>query len=176
MSSERRIRITRNRLSITRYRLIISQRMRAGRVTRGPSGAFRALPGAAELLYRQQRIHRSGTESFQIKSDELESQGFEDCGELGCDGRIQSPFQLLPGDLDPDNVTMMPYPELPETKATNRVLATLHHVKRLARYRTAVFDAGGEAGRCWLVPDAEPGLACQFANFLLAQARLQQRS
>ena len=88
---------------------------------------------------------------------------------------LRRTVQFLAGDLDADNVAVMAHAELAETEGANRVFTALDHVERLARHGTAVFDARGEAGGCRLVPDAQAGLACQFADVLLGESGFQQR-
>jgi len=85
------------------------------------------LAGAAELFGGQQGIHRSGAEAFQIEGDELESQRFEDGGELGCHGGIQSAFHFLTVDLDAHRFAVMADAELPEAEGSNGVFAALDY-------------------------------------------------
>jgi hypothetical protein len=134
-----------------------------------------ALAGAAELVRGQQRVHRSGAEAFQIEGDELEAECFEDRRELRRDCGIQSAIELLAGDLNADDVAVMADAKLAEAEGANGVLAALYYVECFARYRAAVFDARREASGSGLVPDAEAGLARKFADFLLGEARFQQR-
>src|SRR6266581_995976 len=170
MNSERRIRVTKNRLSITSYLWIISQHMRANRAV---ARRWTRLSRAPELFRGEQRIHRSGAESFQIESDELESQSFENCRELIGDCRIQCSLQFLPCNLDAHNVAMMPHPELPETESANRIFAAFDYFQRLARHRTSVLDTRRKAGRGRLVPDAQTSLPRQIADFVFREAGLQ---
>src|SRR5271163_2662952 len=132
---------------------------------------LRRLPGAAQLLGGQQRIHGAGAEAFQIEGDEFKAECLEDRGELGRDGWMQGALEFIACNLNADDFPMMANAELAEAEGSNRILAALDHIKRLARHRAAVFHAGREARGSGLVPDAEPGLMREFANLLLGEPR-----
>src|SRR3954447_7570368 len=129
----------------------------------------------ADLIERQQRVHRSGAKAFQVESHEFEAQLFEDGSELRGHGRIQGARQFRTIDLDSDDVSVMAHPKLTEAQGTKRVLAALHNVQRLPSDGAAVFNAGGEAGRGGLVPDAKVSIARQGANLLLGQSGVEER-
>lgn len=131
---------------------------------------WRALARAAELIGRQQRIHRTGTETFQIKGDELESKLLEDGCELRGHGRVQSPLQFLPVDFNPDNIAVMSYSELPEAKRANSVLTPFDHVERLARDGPSVFDPRRKACRRGFIPHAQPRFTSHLPDVLLGQS------
>ena len=99
------------------------------------------LAGAAKLVRRQQGVHRTGTEPFQIESYELEAQSFEDRGELRCHAWAQGAFQFFPSNLDADDVAVMPHPKLPEPEGSNRIFATLDYLECFSRYGAAILDA-----------------------------------
>ena len=79
---------------------------------------------------------------------------------------IQSAIHFLPGDLDADDVPVMPYTELAEAESANRFFAAFDDVKRFASDRAAVFDPRGKTGRRRLVPDAKAGMREQVREFL----------
>src|SRR5271168_4284008 len=137
------------------------------------SGRPRRLPGAAQLRRGQKRIHRAGTEAFQIERDKFEAEGLEDGGELSRHRGMQSAVEFLARNLDAYDFAMMAHSKLAEAEGANRIFAALDHLERLSRHRAPVFDAGRKARGSRLVPDAEPGAVREFANLLLGESRRQ---
>ena len=140
------------------------------RVGPGSGAPAELLACAAELFCGEQGIHRSGAESFQIESDELETEAFEDGRELGRHGWIQRAIHFVPGDLNADNLAVMPHAKLPEAEGSDGIFAAFDHIERFARNRTAILDARRETCRSRLVPDAKPGLLRQFTDLLFREA------
>lgn len=128
-----------------------------------------------DLLRRQQCVHRSRPESFEIEGYELESETFEDGGEFGRHGRTQGSIHFFTSDLDADDFAVMPDAKLPESEDAKGIFATLDHVERLARDGSAVFDPRREASRCRFVPDPKASTLRQIANVLLGQSSFQKR-
>src|SRR5579871_598544 len=129
---------------------------------------------AAKLIGRQQSVHRSRAESFQVERNELKPELLEDRGELGCDRGSQGAIQFVFCDFDAHNVSVMSYAKLPKPKSADRIFPAFHHIERLPCNRPAVLDAGRKASRRGLVPDAQSGFAGQFADFLFAESNPQQ--
>ncbi len=96
---------------------------------------------AAKLIRRQQGVHRTGAEAFQVERDEFEAERFEDGGELGRDGGTQGTVQFFAGDLYADNVSVMAHTKLAEAESANCVFAAFDYVERFAGDGAAVFDA-----------------------------------
>src|SRR5882724_4761049 len=96
---------------------------------------------APKLLDRQDRIHRSRAEAFQVQGHELESQCFEDAGEFGRHGGIKRARQLGAVNLDPDDVSVMTHAELTEAELAQRFFALFHRAQCFARHRPPVLDA-----------------------------------
>ena len=122
------------------------------------------LARVSELVCREQCVHRAGAKAFQIKSDELEAQRFEDCGELGCHVGVQSALQFFSGDLDADDVAVMPYSKLPEAKA--RIASSP---------RSATSSASRVTGRPYSIRDerqAEAGLSQMRSPAWRASSRI----
>src|SRR5689334_23074877 len=71
---------------------------------------------------------------------------------------------------------MMAYTDLAEAQAAQSFFATLNGRQRFQCYRPAIFNPRREAGRSWLVPDAQSRLASQFPDVSLGQAGGEQGS
>src|SRR5580658_1326304 len=163
--------------------LIISQR-RAGRSRElseecGVSGSSSASSSARtpeQILRRQQAVHRPGAKAFQIESHKLEAESFEYFRELPGHIGIERPLQFLASDFNADDLAVVTHAELPEPQRPQRVFTLLHHPEGLSGNRPSIFDAGREAGRSRLVPDAQAGTSREGANLFFGEARIQQRS
>ena len=110
---------------------------------------------AGQYLGCEQGIHGAGTEAFEVESDELEAQGFEDAGEFSSHLRTQRTRQLFAGNLDTHNVPVVTDPELAEAERADRVFALFDNSESFARNLASVLDAGGEASGSGLVPNTQ---------------------
>ncbi len=88
---------------------------------------------------------------------------------------VQRSVHLFARNLDADDLPVMADAELPEPQRAHRVLAFFHDRKRFAGHLAPVFDAGRQARRCGLVPDAQAGATGERANFLFGKSRIEQR-
>src|SRR5690349_673331 len=101
----------------------------------------RKLAGFASQLFRRKKgIHGAGTETLQIKRNELEAQGFERSGECGSHSGIQSTRQLVSGYFDAHNLSVMAHTKLAEAEGTKCVFALLDRAESFPGNRTTVFD------------------------------------
>src|SRR5207237_6864620 len=99
------------------------------------------LANASQLLNRQERIHRTRTEAFQIERDKLKSKRFEDPAELGSHFWRQGPREFILGNFDSDNLAVIADAELAKAETAEGVLTSFDHADCLPSDRTAVFDA-----------------------------------
>ena len=99
-----------------------------------PWKLYQSLPGPAG-------IHRAGTETLCIYSYIGESQRLEDTCKSLKHLRGQRSRQLVCGNFNPGDFSMMSYPELPESQFPQRILSLLYRLQSLTGYRTAIFDA-----------------------------------
>jgi hypothetical protein len=81
---------------------------------------------AKQVFRTEQSVHGSGPETFQIEGDELEAQRFENAGELGRHGRIESTRQFLARDFDANDLAVMTDAELAKTEGTQSIFTFLH--------------------------------------------------
>ena len=95
-----------------------------------------------ELLQRKQSVHGAGAEAFQVKGHKLEAQSFEDAGELGGHFWSEGAGEFIGRDLNPNYLSVMADPALAKSQGTQCILASFDHGERLARYGTAILDAG----------------------------------
>src|ERR1700720_2331016 len=64
---------------------------------------------SGDLGCGQQRVHPARSEPFQVQGHKLETQGFEDAGELIGHRRVESTRQFIAGDLNANHLPMMPH-------------------------------------------------------------------
>src|ERR1700684_2410761 len=132
--------------------------------------------GSLQQIFRgEKRVHGSGTEALQIEGYKLESQCFENASELRGHGGIKSPRQLLACDFNANDFSMMADTELAETQIAEGVFAPFYNRESFARNRAAVLDAGGKAGGCGLVPDAQASGAGESADFVFGERGIEER-
>ena len=80
--------------------------------------------GSAQQIFRgEYGIHRTGTETFQIEGDELESESFENAGELSSHGGIERAGKFLARDFNADDVAVMAHAKLVEAQGAQDVLS-----------------------------------------------------
>src|SRR6516162_2773261 len=99
-----------------------------------------------QKLNRQNGVHRSGTETLKVERDVGEAECFEDAGKLRCHFGAERALQLVPGDLDANDITMMAYAELAEPQLAHGLLTLFDYLQCLRSHGAAVFNARGEAG------------------------------
>src|SRR5208337_832878 len=124
---------------------------------------------------RQHGVHRAGTEAFEIERDVRESQSLEGVGELGRYLGIECTRQLVAGDLDADNVAVMPNAKLAEAHPAQCLFALFDDLQRLRRYGTPVFNARRQTRGRGLVPDAQSRESRELTNVVLSESSVEQR-
>src|ERR1700694_5085389 len=105
-----------------------------------------------QLFGSQHLIHRAGAESFQVESDEFESEAFEHLGELAGHIGGQSAGEFFTRNLDAYDFPMMAHAELPKAHGPQRLFAPLDNTQRFGRNWAPIFQARGKTGGGWLVP------------------------
>src|SRR5258708_8322692 len=125
-----------------------------------------------ELIGGEQGVHGSGAEAFEVEGYELESQGFENPGELGSHFQPEGAGQLVAGDFDADDFTVMADAKLAEAEPAEGVFALFDCGEGLCGDGTAVFDAGREAGGGGPVPEAPAAFPGAAADAFLAERRV----
>src|SRR5579884_186917 len=128
------------------------------------------------LVNRQYRIHGARAVSFAIQSHIFESEPFEYGYEACSHFDIECSRQVFPRDLDPDNISVMPYSRLLESQLSQRVFPGFNGRQCFASHWTPVFNARRETGRSRFVPNRESGALAQRSNLAFSQPCFSQRT
>ena len=78
-----------------------------------------------QALGWQQSIHRAGTETFQIQSDVSKTKSLENTSERRGHFCSHGTGQLVTGNFQANDISMMTNPELAKSKRPQRVFALL---------------------------------------------------
>src|SRR5271165_923538 len=132
--------------------------------------------GLQQCFNRKYDIHRAGAKTLEVERDVRESQRLEDAGKFNRHLGIERPGQFLASDFEANDIAVMADAKLPKTQLPERFFPLLNRLESFGGYRTSVLDARGQASGGRLVPDAQAREPRQFANLLLGQAGLEQRS